>query len=489
MASLHENRRATQTSTPRNILLITTDEQRFDSVGCMGNQYIRTPKIDALARRGTLFTHSFVQVPICIPSRTCLSTGRYAHQHGVMHMESVIRKSPALPPSEKMVSELLQERGYYTAAFGKIHVPARGFSQLALTGGKGARWTQAEGLPIGPAPLGQTYARWLEARSPGAYAKIYEQRQQPEYKKYHTAIVNCLPLEHYVDYWIAQNTIEFLRLPPAHPFFVWCGFCGPHGPLDPPEPYARMYPPEDAPLPATLQDSMEAKPAFHRKRGGLRNQDPNILRRVVAFYAALCTLLDAQVGRIMDVLTEQGLWENTLVVYTSDHGEMLGDFGMFGKAIFYEPVMRVPLIVAHPRAASNGRALDGLVEQIDLAPTFMEYAGLPPLPQMEGASLLPILRGESGGKPAVLCEYVSNDQRQRGKCVRTERYKYVFWGNAEMEEFYDLAEDPSERRNLVSNPRYQPEVEHHRRLLLEILTNSKGRSIPDFLSCDKDDAV
>jgi arylsulfatase A-like enzyme len=210
---------------------------------------------------------------------------------------------------------------------------------------------------------------------------------------------------------------------------------------------------------------------------------------MIAFYAALCALIDDQVGRIMDVLTEQGLWENTLVLYTSDHGEMLGDFGMFGKSIFYEPVIRVPMIAAYPGAASTGTRFDGLVEHIDVAPTCMECAGLQPSPEMRGVSLLPILHGEPGGKQAVLCEYVSNDQSQRGKCLRTPRYKYVFWGAGEMEEFYDLVEDPCERRNLASDPQCATEITRHRQLLLDLLMNSESRITPDFLSCDKDEAV
>ena len=164
-----------------NMLLITTDQQRYDTLGCNGSPQVRTPHLDRLAERAVRFTHAYVQNPVCIPSRACMQTGRYTSQHGVHYMENVIDTTPGLPPWERTFMERLQVAGYRTAAFGKIHMmPERGFHDMQICGGKGARWTKPYGLEIGPGPLGNHYATWLEARHPGAYALIYRQRQQPE---------------------------------------------------------------------------------------------------------------------------------------------------------------------------------------------------------------------------------------------------------------------------------------------------------------------
>ena len=147
-----------------NIILITTDQQRYDTLGVTGNPHIHTPHLDALANRGTLFEHAYVQSPVCIPSRASLMTGRYLHQHGVTYMANAVDTTPGLPSWEISFMERLQAAGYHTGATGKIHMnPPRGFDYQRLCGGKGFRWTQAEGLPIGPAPLGPAYASWLEA--------------------------------------------------------------------------------------------------------------------------------------------------------------------------------------------------------------------------------------------------------------------------------------------------------------------------------------
>ena len=272
--------------TPRrpNILLVTTDQQRYDTLGVTGNPHVRTPHLDQLAARGTLFRHGYIQNPVCMPSRACMQTGRYAHQHGMEHMESVIGTTPGLPPWETTFMERLQASGYATAAFGKVHMlPPKGFDETALTMGKGSRWTVAEGSPFGPSQLGPVYAEWLERKRPGAYESIYEQRRRPEYRQQSTAIVNTLAADEYVDYWIGENTWRYLERPdtgtPERPFFLWCGFCGPHGPFDPPEPYASMYEQDAIAIPPLLHTPANrmSPPVVGRsrfERRGRRRPDP-----------------------------------------------------------------------------------------------------------------------------------------------------------------------------------------------------------------------
>jgi len=450
-----------------NILLITTDQQRFDTLGCFGAAQVRTPNLDRLAERGTRFTAAYCQNPVCIPSRACIQTGRYTHQHGVTYMETVIDRTPGLPEWEKTFMERLQWGGYRTAAFGKIHMmPEKGFHDMQICGGKGQRWTKSAGLPIGPGPLGPQYAEWLEERHPGGYELIYEQRRRPEYKAHKGAIVNVLPLEEYVDCWIAQNTIDYLRSPPSEPFMIQCGFCGPHGPVDPPKPYDELYPFEDVQFPANYHVDIDGNP-----RQTTAEQD-EVMRRFISYYWALVTLIDDQVGRIMQTMTERGLWDNTIVIYVSDHGEMMGERGRMGKGNFLEPVIHMPLIVSVPESWSHVPEAAGLVETMDIAPTILDYAGLPIPEGMMAQSLRPLIEEGEGGKEAVLCEYTTNDRRRSGKCVRTRRYKYAFWGRDAQEQFFDLETDPLERRNAIDDPEYRDKVAAHRRLMLDMLMNS-----------------
>src|SRR5688500_6927181 len=277
-----------------NILFITTDQQRYDTLGVTGNPHVTTPNLDALARRGTLFTRGCIQGTVCIPSRASLMTGRYVHQHGVSYMEEVIGTTPGLPAWEITIQERLREKGYTTAAYGKIHqIPPKGWDETALTMGKGARWTVAEGSPLGPSQLGPVYARWLEAKRPGAYEEIYEQRRRPEYRENASAIVNVLAADEYVDYWIGENTWKYLERREAgqeQPFFLWCGFCGPHGPFDPPEPYASMHDQSKIEIPALLRARQKNVPGEEgRKSRYDREGGEALIRKQIAYYWGMMT--------------------------------------------------------------------------------------------------------------------------------------------------------------------------------------------------------
>ncbi|HEX29882.1 TPA: DUF4976 domain-containing protein, partial [Candidatus Poribacteria bacterium] len=190
-------------------------------------------------------------------------------------------------------------------------------------------------------------------------------------------------------------------------------------------------------------------------------------------YYALITLIDDQIGRIWTVLEETGLAEDTILIFTSDHGDMLGDFGMMGKANFYEPVIRVPTILVLPsRFKRVVHRFDGLVETMSLAPTVLDYAGIDRPPEMTAKSWRSIVEGEADGETAILCEYVSNDRKLKAKCVRTDRYKLVSWGGG-VGELYDLQEDPLELRNLYDDPEYLSLRDEMKDILLERLAESE----------------
>ncbi len=452
-------------SDPRpNILLITTDQQRYDTLGANGSHWMQTPHLDALAKRGVAFHNAFIQNPVCIPSRACMQTGRHTHQHGIRYMEAVIDDTPGLPQWETTFMERLQIAGYHTGAFGKIHMmPEKGFHELKVTGGKGQRWTKSAGLDIGLAPLGRDYAAWLEERHPGGYEAIYEQRRHPDYLKYKSALTNVLPLEEYVDYWIAENAIDFMEKDHGKPFFAWCGFCGPHGPIDPPRPYDTLYAAEDVILPPNYSVDQNGNP-----RTTTAEQDA-LARRFCAYYWGLVTLIDDMVGRIVACLGKRNLLDNTLVLFVSDHGEMMFDFGRLGKGNFFDPVIHVPLIAAPPAGTAKPHETDALVEVFDVAPTILDYASCEIPASMSAGSLRPVIEGRGTGKESTLCEYMTNDQSRQGVCIRTARHKYAYWGGSQPEQFYDLQEDPLERRNLIDDSSYQSEIGRHRLLMIDRL--------------------
>jgi arylsulfatase A-like enzyme len=283
-----------------------------------------------------------------------------------------------------------------------------------------------------------------------------------------TAIRNVLPLEEYVDWWICEEALEFLRYPGSKPLFLWCGFCGPHGPVDPPAPYDELYPLDRVPLPRGRCDDPQGSP---KGRPSAR-WDEETIRRWIAYYWGLVSLIDDMTGRMVALLEERGLLENTLIAYTSDHGDMAGDYHMMGKGNFYEEVIHVPLILAAPSSRQEER-VSGLVEAADLAPTVLDYAGVAIPEQMPTRSLRPLIEGRGQTRESVLCEYQTNDRTRRGTCVRTERHKYAYWGQGEVEELYDLEEDPDELQNLASDPSRTAELSACRQVLLDRLQTSQ----------------
>jgi arylsulfatase A-like enzyme len=466
--------RQSQTDGRPNIVLIGTDQQRFDALGINGNGILKTPTLDGLAGRGVNFTRAFAQNTVCVPSRACIHTGRYTHQHGCRYMEVAVDDTPGLPPWEKTFMEHLQGAGYVTGACGKIHMyPEKGYDWHRLTGGKGGRWTQSTGLPIGPGPLGPVYAEWLEERHPGGYELIYEQRRRPEYKANCKALVNVLPLEEYVEWWTKENAIEFITSNKDRPFFLWCGSCGPHEPFDPPEPYASLYNPDDMPVSPICLAPTDGKPAPYHSDGLRHERGLEIVKLITARYYALMTLIDDMTAQIVDALRLLDLLDNTLIVHFSDHGEMLGDFGLTGKRVFHEHVLRVPMFIVPPGQGGSGNACDEMVETMDLAPTILDYAGVDIPDTVQAASLRPIIENRRHEpKQHILSEWTDSSQTTHGKCVRTDRYKYVCWSN-DIGEFYDMREDPFEQRNLWSDPAYAELVREHERLLLKTLLDSE----------------
>ncbi len=478
-----------------NILLIMTDQQRWDSLGVSGNALVRTPNLDRLAASGAYFTHAFVQSPVCVPSRISLFTGRYAHSH-----RNRVNYTP-LDRSEVLMLAWLREAGYRTAAVGKLHYYPPTKEEALRTGFDAVELH--DGVPFTDA--WSDYVRWRNARDPLNYlpyrslAKPIAEGKNP--------FRSSIAAEFTDTAWTGERTREQLRQLAGgdKPFFLHASFWKPHGPFEVAEPYASMFDGVDFPLPlrTTLAD-VEKFPLPLAKlvlRDGPKVLDipRERLQWIYRSYFGTINHVDVEIGGILQTLKQLGLTENTIVVFTSDHGAQLMEHGIMDKNCFFEASVRVPLIVAWPGKIRAGTRSE-MIEMIDLLPTLFELLGLPEPKSCQGRSFAPLL-ADRGGKyvphDAIFSENIIPEvitggnldmpfEKGRGiagirhpdaKMVRTERWKYNYYpeGSAEL---YDLKGDPHEQANLAGRPeQHEIEAEMKDRLLKWLTTADEADQI------------
>lgn len=426
-----------------NLLLITTDQHRYDALGCAGHPLIRTPNIDRLARNGVRFDRAYTSNPICQPARASILTGRYPHEHGV------VANLIDLRADEISYVRLLLEHGYHTASIGATqHFPP--YEHY------GFRYVDDVYQKIGRIDNYRRYLKRIDLDHLDAKAKGEE---SPFY-----VYTSALPAQHYCDSYIGRKATEFIENNTQHPFMLWVGFCGPHFPFDPPEPYDTMYDPSDVPLPPKVAGDLEGKPGMHfwHQNMGYEKLDDEILRKIRSHYFGNITLIDEWVGKIIDALERMGLHENTFIVFTADHGELLGDHGLLWKCEhgMYEPSVRVPFIASGAGGFAGGRTLNEFVECVDIAPTFLELAGVDVPRAMQGRSLLPAAQNHlADWRDAAFCEGRAIQTREgldygnpdmSVVMIRTDRWKYIYHRNdPQFCELYDLQNDPDECHNLI----------------------------------------
>jgi arylsulfatase len=447
-----------------NILWICTDQQRWDTLGCYGNSLVHSPWIDALARGGALFESAYCQSPVCTPSRASFLTGRYPRTTRCRD------NGQNIPADEVLVTRLLADAGYVGGLSGKLHLsashPSVRISPERRTddGYDRFHWSHS---PDHQSPANE-YLLWLRERG-----VRFERKSHPASPYVHAS----LPAEYHQTTWCAQKAIDFMKERAAadgkQPWFFSVNLYAPHHPFDPAPEYLERYLDRlDAiPLPDYAPGELDGKPEAqridHRGAYGIPNYYPfhemndNDHRLVRAAYWAMCEQIDDQVGRMMETLERSGQREHTLIVFMSDHGEMLGDHGIYLKGpYFYEPAVHVPLIIAGSGVAA--RRISGLVELVDVAPTLLEAAGLPKHQGMQGRSLWPLLDGATTGgeeppqREDVYCEISASRGGQQwcATMVRGKRYKIVVHHGFELGELYDLTADPNETCNRWRDPAY-----------------------------------
>ncbi|HEY0828027.1 MAG TPA: sulfatase-like hydrolase/transferase [Bacilli bacterium] len=447
-----------------NILWICTDQQRFDTLGCYGNMRVKTPHLDRLAERGILFENAFCQSTVCTPSRASFLTGRYPRTTRCR------QNGQNIPEDEVLATRLLADAGYACGLAGKLHISAcdprvaPSGERRINDGYKQFHWSHH---PEGSWPTNE-YIQWLSSRGkeykPLPIADSRFVQTGPEGRDHQTT-------------WCAGKAIQFIEANQhfEEPWLFSVNMFDPHHPFDPPTDYLQRYLDllEDIPLPNYEEGELENKSFFQRfdHKGAYGN--PNFYpfaemsdadhRVVRAAYWAMVDLVDEQVGRMVEALERTYQLDNTMIIFMSDHGEMLGDHGIYLKgSYFYEPSVHVPLIISYPGAFGGNRRVTDLVELVDLAPTLLEAAGLPIYPGMQGKPLTSLLNGVKGSaahRSDVYCEHYNASSKQDGiggfaTMVRTVGYKLVVYHRSGDGELYDLESDPRETNNLWNHPQH-----------------------------------
>lgn len=455
-----------------NFVFINTDQQRWDTLGCYGNEHIDTPNIDRLAEEGYRFERCYTTHPKCMPARASFFTGQYTSHHGGWQNGVPLNKHA------DMIQTHLKEAGYHTALIGKMHLdnvwlreephPPYGFDLIQ----------ECEGDPY----CKDDYFRWLEEK--GLYEDYMEQFKEGGHKKGYT---RDIPEDLHMNSWIVSHVEDYFedRSSDHKPFFLSVGFFDPHHPFDPCEPYASMYDPDDMPMPTWSEREKERMtPIARNKREGDEDlcTDPDEIKNTIAAYYGTISHVDQCVGEIMDALKEAGLEDNTVIVFTSDHGELLGDHGMLHKGtFFYECSVRVPLIYRFPQNLNIQGTEEKAVSHIDFVPTVSELAGIDGPKLAQGQALF---GGEESINPLpargnAMVESRDKSPQDEGpfdnvaKCLITDRWKYVYYHGEDFGELYDLQEDPDELNNLWADSEYREKREEMRTALFHHIIDSE----------------
>ena len=455
-----------------NILVLMTDQQRLDTVGAYGlNDMVQTPNIDALAARGVLFDHAFTPTAICSPARASFYTGLYPHHHGVTG------NGLSLKEGVRGINDYLAEAGYISGYAGKWHVDdAAGPSELGFEGKDflGYAFPGSDllpGLQFGAKPLtGNPYADYLQER--GFDLPTVTERYvgtNPGCSAQEMYALHNGPVESCIEYFVAEETIRVMQSlqQQEEPFFLWANFWGPHTPCLIPEPYFSMYNPDEIPEHPSYCETFERKPRVQsniERMWGLGDYGWRGFQEIAARYYGHCTLIDDMVGRIVAALDALGELENTIIVYTADHGDCLGAHKLIEKGEFmYDEIYRIPMVVAHPDCQAPGTTCDDMVYLHEVLPSCMDAAGLDAPTHLDGCSFLPAMVGDAVDNSApdeeairreeVFCVFDRHFTVANQRMVRTRTHQFT-WNPNDIGELYDLERDPYQLDNRFGDPAY-----------------------------------
>ncbi|MFW6457682.1 MAG: sulfatase [Planctomycetota bacterium] len=457
-----------------NILFIMTDQMRADAMSCSGD-WVKTPNLDRIAREGVRFSNAVTNSPVCIPARVSLATGRYPHNTAVWN-----NTYHDMSPDTSTWMQAVREAGYRTSVFGKTHlhhhqgdlrerehlIHAYGLDDVNEIGG-----------PRASTRVGSYMTeRWAEKGLWRAYKEDYDERFS---HKPWVVRPSVLPLEEYADVYVGQRAREYLEgYEREEPWFCWVSFGGPHEPWDTPEPYASMYDPADMPRPAGAKEGIDGS-FLNGRLGGLMEEKCSCdmteeeIAAMRANYAANVTLIDDQIGDILDTVEQRNELDNTVIVFCSDHGEMNGDHGLIYKNQFLNGALRVPLLLRTPetlKRQGDGRVCDSPVEWFDLGPTMVELSGGEIVHQQFARSLCPVLdKASEPHRPHVVSEI-------RGELmIMDAEWKLVVNDRGEPYLLFNQREDFEETDNCVNDPKVQDVVDEMMLRLFQHLVQTQVR--------------
>ena len=459
-----------------NILWYCSDQQRFDTIAALGNPHIHTPRLDRFMAEATTFTHAYCQSPICTPSRASFLTGMYPGALGVN------ANGNAYFPRHhegRLVPHVLARGGFDCGLVGKLHLAGstRGRERRV---DDGYRYFQYSHSHKGPRSFGHDYAEWLRLQGADPDELMGSEIDNSTIYRQGAGDLNFagvlepspandnIPPHLHQTFWCTEKSIEFIQKNRrgGQPWLLSVNPFDPHPPFDAPWEYYRRYDPESLPG-AHFEDGdlehqerlagagidFQAQPRHPEELGN---------RRMQASYYASIELIDHEFGRLLDHLEASGQRGNTIVIFTSDHGEALGDHGMVCKGCrFYEGSVRVPLMISWPGNFAEGLVSDALVELLDLAPTLYDALGMEIPSFVQGRSLLPLLTGQAPPhhhRDFARCEFygaIDFPDQTHATMYRDRRWKFVHYHRKDLCELYDLDNDPWEHRDLSSDPNHQ----------------------------------
>ena len=465
----------------KNVLLILADQQRLDTVSAYGkNQICKTPHIDALAEEGMLFQNAYTTSAICAPARASVMTGLYPHRHGVIDNYTDIREGTPL------LSQCMKEAGYFCGYAGKWHVsPSKTPMDCGFDVGKpfmdygfpGSRVFPSLVFDMPPANSPNHYEEYLKENGfEGVDVSHRFMGDNPALQVQEMFCKHEGPLESTIEYFVAEETTRIIDQAKEQdqPFFIWANFWGPHSPSIVPEPYFSMYDPESIEEHPSYCDTFEDKPYGYyltEKMWGLGNYGWKGFREIMARYYGHCTMIDDMVGKIVEKLKAEGLYEDTVIIYTADHGDCLGAHKLIEKGAFtFEEIYHIPMVVKGAGTQDN----DSFVTLQELMPTILDIAGVTPPKPVDGESLLPLMEGEAqtNGRTEVYGEYHSHFYLTRQRMVRDHDYQFTF-NESEKGELYDLKKDPYQLHNVCYDPAYAEIKKKYLDLMSRYMTETK----------------
>ena len=484
----------TEKVTRPNILLIMTDQQPVSCVGAYGNAKIKTPNLDQLAGEGLLLQNFYIAAFPCSPSRASILSGRYLHHHNVS--TNNVKMDSTIP----VLGSILSDAGYRSAYFGKAHLS--GSMYVGRSDGDGidylhspqdafdpvgndikdywyydridtdSGWNlqkQFGGLGEDQPQLGfevwqggwRNYKDWLIEQGEHDLARLAGNHDDLQSAPEGEHMYSKLGEDYHMAKFFTDETEAFIQQNDREPWVAVLSYFGPHLPVAPPRPWDTLYSINSIDLPPNFHDDLKGKPekqdiisTGYFRKPWTRNQYKDYIRR----YWGYCGYIDAQIGRVFDLLKNTGHWDNTLILFTSDHGDMLAGHGMIFKLGMngYDELFKVPAIIKLPFASGRGTISGALTSSIDLLPTILSVAGIRIPKGVDGKSLLPIFEQPSEPfREYIFAEIHGANNDGKTIMCRNQRYKLVYhWLSKEIDELYDLHNDPGELTNLVHDPNH-----------------------------------